>query len=41
MKTGRMPFVYGCTGPSTEATIANVRFARDHGADGAILAAPA
>ena len=41
MKTGRMPLFYGCTGPSTEATIANVRFASDHGADGAILAAPA
>ncbi len=40
MKTGRMRFFYGCTGPGTEATIANVRFARDHGADGAILAAP-
>jgi 4-hydroxy-tetrahydrodipicolinate synthase len=40
MKTGRMRFFYGCTGGSTESTIANVRFARDHGADGAILAAP-
>jgi len=40
LKTGRMRFFYGCTGGSTEATIANVRFARDHGADGAILAAP-
>src|SRR3990170_4095345 len=40
MKTGRMRFFYGCTGGSTEATIANVRFARYHGADGAILAAP-
>lgn len=40
MKTGRMRFFYGCTGGSTEATIANVRFAREHGADGAILAAP-
>jgi len=40
MKTGRMRFFYGCTGGSTEATIGNVRFARDHGADGAILAAP-
>jgi 4-hydroxy-tetrahydrodipicolinate synthase len=40
MKTGRMRFFYGCTGGSTEATVANVRFARDHGADGAILAAP-
>ena len=40
MKTGRMRFFYGCTGGSTEATIAHVRFAREHGADGAILAAP-
>lgn len=40
MKTGRMRFFYGCTGGSTEATIANVRFARECGADGAILAAP-
>ena len=41
MKTGRMPIFFGCTGNNTEATIANVRFARDNGADGAILAAPA
>src|SRR5438270_8150884 len=41
MKTARMPIFFGCTGNSTEATIANVRFARDNGADGAILAAPA
>ncbi len=40
MKTRRMRFFYGCTGGSTDATVANVRFARDHGADGAILAAP-
>ena len=40
MKTGRIRFFYGCTGGSTEATLANVRFARAHGADGAILAAP-
>lgn len=40
MKTGRMRFFYGCTGGSTEATIAHVRFAREHGADGAIIAAP-
>lgn len=40
MRTGRMRFFYGCTGGSTEATIANVCFAREHGADGAILAAP-
>ena len=36
-----MPIFYGCTGNNTEATIANVRFAKDNGADGAILAAPA
>jgi 4-hydroxy-tetrahydrodipicolinate synthase len=41
MKTDGMPIFYGCTGNSTASTIANVRFARDHGADGAILAAPA
>ena len=41
MKTGKMPIFFGCTGNNTEATIANVRFAKDNGADGAILAAPA
>ena len=41
MKTPRMPIFFGCTGNNTETTIANVRFAKDHGADGAILAAPA
>ena len=41
MKTGRMPIFFGCTGNNTEATIGNVRFAKDNGADGAILAAPA
>src|SRR5215216_4483498 len=41
MKNGSMPIFYGCTGNNTESTIANVRFAKDHGADGAILAAPA
>lgn len=40
MKSGRMPLFYGCTGNNTDATIANVRFAKDNGADGAILAAP-
>ncbi len=40
MKPPGMPFFYGCTGNNTEATIANLKFARDHGADGAILAAP-
>ncbi len=41
MKTPRMPIFFGCTGNNTETTIANVRFAKDNGADGAILAAPA
>jgi 4-hydroxy-tetrahydrodipicolinate synthase len=38
---GKMPIFFGCTGNNTESTIASVRFARDNGADGAILAAPA
>jgi 4-hydroxy-tetrahydrodipicolinate synthase len=41
MKTGRMPIFFGCTGNNTDSTIANVKFAKDNGADGAILAAPA
>jgi 4-hydroxy-tetrahydrodipicolinate synthase len=41
MKTPRLPIFFGCTGSNTATTIANVRFARDNGADGAILAAPA
>ena len=41
MKTAAMPVFFGCTGNNTESTIANVRFAKDNGADGAILAAPA
>lgn len=41
MKSGRMPIFFGCTGNNTESTIANVKFAKDNGADGAILAAPA
>ena len=41
MKTARMPIFFGATGNNTESTIANVRFAKDNGADGAILAAPA
>src|SRR5262249_38723635 len=41
MKSPRMPIFFGCTGNNTEATIANVRFAKDNGADEAILAAPA
>jgi 4-hydroxy-tetrahydrodipicolinate synthase len=41
MKSARMPLFYGCTGNNTAATIENVRFAQENGADGAILAAPA
>src|ERR1700761_6019017 len=41
MKSANMPIFYGCTGNNTESTIANVRFAKDNGGDGAILAAPA
>src|ERR1700674_811689 len=41
MKSAKMPIFFGCTGNNTESTIANVRFAKDNGADGAILAAPA
>src|SRR3954447_12312929 len=41
MKTAEMPIFFGCTGNNTESTIANVKFAKDNGADGAILAAPA
>jgi 4-hydroxy-tetrahydrodipicolinate synthase len=40
MKPGGMPFFYGCTGNNTESTIANLKFAKDNGADGSILAAP-
>jgi 4-hydroxy-tetrahydrodipicolinate synthase len=38
--TARMPFFYGCTGNCTDTTIANVRFAADNGADGALIAVP-
>ncbi|WP_159948771.1 4-hydroxy-tetrahydrodipicolinate synthase [Rhizobium sp. 18065] len=41
MKSERMPIFYGCTGNNTDVTIDNVKFAKDNGADGAILAAPA
>src|SRR6202030_4410470 len=41
MKSAKMPIFFGCTGNNTESTIANVRFAKDNGGDGAILAAPA
>lgn len=40
MRTSRLRVFYGCTGPTTAATIDYVRIAREHGADGAILAAP-
>ncbi|MBH67176.1 MAG: 4-hydroxy-tetrahydrodipicolinate synthase [Rhodospirillaceae bacterium] len=38
---GSMLFYYGCTGQHTEATIDFVQHAGAHGADGAIIAAPA
>ncbi len=41
MKQGSMEHWYGCTGPSTEATIDYVHQAAGEGADGAIIAAPA
>ncbi len=40
MKTGKIEFWYGCSGPSTEQTIGYVEFAGAEGADGAIIAAP-
>ena len=40
-KTGKLKLFYGCTGNNTETTIDYVKYARDNGADGAILAAPA
>ena len=40
-RTPEMPLWYGCTGPSTEATIGYVKQAAAEGADGAIIAAPA
>ena len=40
MKSGKMEFWYGCSGPSTEQTIAYVKYAGTEGADGAIIAAP-
>lgn len=41
MKSEKMPIFFGCTGNNTDVTIDNVKFAKDNGADGAILAAPA
>ncbi len=39
-KAGDMQLWYGCTGPSTDTTIAFVRQAAEAGADGAVVAAP-
>lgn len=41
MKPGNMLMYYGVTGNNTQTTIDYVRFAKDSGADGAIMAAPA
>lgn len=41
MKPGAMLMYYGVTGNNTASTIDYVRFAKDNGADGAIMAAPA
>lgn len=41
MKTNGILHYYGCTGNNTATTIDMVRFAKDQGADGAIIAAPA
>lgn len=41
MKTGKMQFFYGNTGNNTETTIAYTKFAKDNGADGVVMAAPA
>lgn len=40
MRKPGMTMWYGCTGNNTDATIAQVRFASNEGADGAIIAAP-
>ncbi|ATO33373.1 4-hydroxy-tetrahydrodipicolinate synthase [Dickeya dianthicola] len=39
--SGKMKIFFGCTGNNTDTTIDYVRFAKDNGADGAIIAAPA
>ncbi len=41
MKDGPMQLYYGCTANNTAATIDMVRYAKNEGADGAIIAAPA
>lgn len=40
MKIGRMKQFYGCAGNNTASTIENLKFAKNEGADGAIIAAP-
>ncbi|NIJ39484.1 4-hydroxy-tetrahydrodipicolinate synthase [Sphingopyxis panaciterrae] len=40
MRPEGIAFFYGCTGPSTQQVIENVRFAAANGADGAIIAPP-
>lgn len=40
MRPAGMAFFYGCTGPSAAQVIESVDFAKDAGADGAIIAAP-
>ncbi|MBP2836221.1 4-hydroxy-tetrahydrodipicolinate synthase family protein [Dickeya parazeae] len=39
--SGKMKIFFGCTGNNTDTSIDYVRFAKDNGADGAIIAAPA
>jgi 4-hydroxy-tetrahydrodipicolinate synthase len=41
MKTGGLQLYFGCTANNTAATIDLVRYAKNEGADGAIIAAPA
>jgi len=41
MKTEGLALYYGCTGSDTATTIDMVRYAKEEGADGAIIAAPA
>ncbi len=40
MKPAGIQMYYGCTGNNTDATVDMVRFAKNEGADGAIIAAP-
>lgn len=40
MRPDGMLFFYGCTGATADQVIESIRFAKDNGADGAIVAAP-